>query len=79
MLRVGAGVREALATLVTLVRLFSRVQTQVLDQVVLVFESFAADPAFMRTFTCKTNGKYLFHFDTVNIVIISTLYEHEPK
>lgn len=53
MLRVGAGVREAFAAFVTLVGLFSGVQAQVLDQVVLVFEGLAADPTFMRPLTCR--------------------------
>lgn len=52
MLGVRAGVREAFATLVTLVGFLSRVQPAVLDQMVLMLEGLVADLALMRTFAC---------------------------
>lgn len=55
MLGVRAGVREALATFVTLVGFLSGVQPAVLDQMVLVLEGLVANLALVRTFTC---GEY---------------------
>ena len=43
---------EALAALVALVRLLPRVEPHVLDQVVFVFEGFAADAALVWTLPC---------------------------
>lgn len=54
-LRVGARVREALSTFVTLVGFLTGVQPGVFDQVVFVFESFIADGAFMGPFSCRKN------------------------
>lgn len=45
--------REAFATLVTLVGFLSRVQPAVLNQMVLMLEGLVADLALMRTFTCN--------------------------
>lgn len=52
-LRVRARVREAFATLVTLVGFLSRVQPAVLNQMVLMLEGLVADLALMRTLACK--------------------------
>ena len=52
-LRVGAGVRKPLAALPTLKRLFTGMKTQVLGQVVLVFESLRTDVTVKRTGACQ--------------------------
>lgn len=52
-LGVRAGVREALATFVTLVGFLSGVQPAVLNQVVLMLEGLVADLALMRTLACN--------------------------
>lgn len=44
---------EAFAALVTLVRFLPRVETHVFDQVVFVFEGFAADVALVWSFSCR--------------------------
>lgn len=44
---------EAFAALVALVRLLPRVEAHVFDQVVLVFESLAADVALVWSFPCR--------------------------
>lgn len=44
---------EALAALVTLVRLLPRVEPHVFDQVVFVFEGLAADAALVRSLPCR--------------------------
>ena len=56
-LAVGARVREALETLLTLERLLAAVQPFVFGQVVLVLERFRAHLALVRSLTCrvKTN------------------------
>ena len=48
--------REALATLVTLVWLFSRVQARVLDEVVLMFEGLLTDRALVWSLSCGDTG-----------------------
>lgn len=45
--------REALATLVTLVGFLSRVQPAVFNQMVLMLEGLVADLALMRTLACN--------------------------
>lgn len=57
MLGVRAGMREALATFVTLVGFLSRVQPTVLDEMMLMLEGLVADFALMWTFACNKNIK----------------------
>lgn len=52
--------REALATLVTLIGLLSRVQPAVFNQMVFMFEGLVADLALMRSLAC--NDTYMFLF-----------------
>lgn len=59
MLGVRAGVREAFATLVTLVGFLSGVQPAVLNQMVLMLEGLVADLALMRTLACGENSKII--------------------
>ena len=47
---------EALAALVALVGLFARVQSRVLNEMVLVFEGLLADLALMWTLACRDTG-----------------------
>ena len=47
---------EALATLVALVGLLARVQSRVLNEMVLVFKGLLADLALVRTLACRDTG-----------------------
>ena len=68
MLGVRTGVGETLAALLALKRFFTRVQTAVLGQVVLVFEGFGAHLAGEGTSTCtQKSSLYIWNFDTHNL------------
>lgn len=56
-LAVRSRVRKALETLLTLERLLAAVQSFVLRQVVLVFESLGAHVALVRPLTCVRRKK----------------------
>lgn len=57
MLAVRTRMREALETLLALEGLLAAVQTLVLRQVMLVFESLGAHVALVGTLTCQQNIK----------------------